>query len=256
MNNFGIFISSSNASKDVLQFTIPNFYKFANELKLELIIGINTKFSIPNYSSITYCYSQNLNNWSNELLIQLNKLPNKIKFIFLMLDDFYILNHKTNFKKISNLMDIFVKDECEKILLNPIEESFIRNIYYKTLSNHKTIRSVRYNHPYYNSLKIALWNVSTLKNLLSLNQSTIWDFEKINNVGKYYHSTNKTIYYFHLKEKGLFRNELRGHLNLNFKNIPKNKINDKSFISYIFRMIKFKIFGYSLLNLKKLLSNL
>jgi len=152
------------------------------------------------------------------------------------------------------LIEIFKNEKIDYLRLVNIKTSLIMGFIYKLVQFNKPIYRLSKFSPYYSSLQISIWERNHLLKSLKLAKN-IWQFEELYiPFSKHYVSTKNIISYRHMVEKSKWlyyafndirrlKNEYHGQREIS-KKFTHNYILINSF--------KFKIFGYTFFNFKRL----
>ena len=255
-----VFISSSDNTKDILNKTCATFDKFWSDCPFERYIGVNTDNDI-------YCRERfnvvtaDVSGWRNELLDQIKSIPDDITHIILFLDDFVILSEADS-SSINKFVKKCVQSKYKYSRFIPISRSFVADVMQFVLNFIRSdllIEKVPMNMPYYSSLQVALWERDHLISMLKMNGS-IWDFEhqKIND-SHHYAVVHKIIDYRHVVEKGKWVydvDDIYLKIGIPFNKGYRGSVGYLSYLMMIINRYKFKIVGYSVMRLKRKISNI
>ena len=243
------FISSSTNTWDVFKLVSPSFFHAALDCSLPIFVGSNHYEEIEGADVITFAKKCG---WRIELANQIAMLPKTVERVILILDDFYFFD-KFNEIKLREAIDMHDSSNMDYLRCEPPRRSLVgRALMFFKFRNHPVIHLTN-SEPYYSSLQVAIWSRNHLQKMLSMD-GNIWEFEWKVIPGSSHYAVKRNLFaYQHLVEKGKWLPESIYHIgslnNLNamtkrgYHLIPFFRKN-------IFTVIKFSIFGYSLMKTK------
>jgi hypothetical protein len=244
MTDTCIFVSSSDNTFDVFSLVSGNIVeKWSNEA-LDLFVGLNKNIAQPPFQTI----SAPVSSWRTELEYQINALPEKFRYIILILDDFYFFE-KVDLNKLTHFVNIVRARHIDYLRLKPLERSGLGKIFLflrSLIDNKDGIIQLGASEPYYSSLQVAIWDRTHLSKMLSQNGS-IWEFEhKVINGSSCYAINQKFLKYEHLVEKGRWFKHAPNLLNC----FDHDSFTKRGFEQSLFNhsktcnRVKFFLFGY------------
>jgi hypothetical protein len=251
MNDTCIFISSSDNTYDVFSLVSRSVAEKWPADAFDFYVGLNEKIAKAPFHTI----SAPASGWRTELEYQINALPEKFRYIILLLDDFFFYE-KVEPVEVARLMDMVRERHIHYLRLKPLERSGLGKVLlYLRHRGRGGDGIIRLNddEPYYSSLQVAIWDRSHLLKMLSQSGS-IWEFEhKVLAKSRCYAVTQKFIRYEHLVEKGRWFRQAPKILNFCNHEVFKQRgfVQDGLKHFKIYNRIKFFLFGYVFLRYRR-----
>lgn len=246
-----IFVSSSDNTYDVFSLVSGSVAEKWPAEGFDFYVGLNEKFANAPFHAV----SAPASGWRTELEHQINALPDKFRYIILILDDFYFYE-KVDSNALARLIGMVRERKLHYLRLKPLERSglgkmleFLRSL----RKNSDDIVRLADDEPYYSSLQVAVWDRTHLSKMLKQSGS-IWEFEHGVIAGsKHFATRRKFLRYNHLVEKGKW-----------FKHAPKTlgccdpqsfqrRGFEQSFLKHskLYNRVKFFLFGYAFLRFRR-----
>lgn len=248
-----IFICSSDNTYDVFSALDHNRQKSLPYEDFDIFVGLNEKVATAPYKTVSSIPI----GWRGELLNQIQSLPASFTRIILILDDFYFWR-KISSNQFDESVSLANKLDADYLRLVPLESSFLVGWVRRVLrpGDDEAVRIKEYE-PYYSSLQIAVWRRTHLERLLGLDGS-IWDFEHhVISKSRHFAVQREIIHYQHVVEKGRWLpvalNEAVGIAKEGIQ--PRGLHNYKFYTSPKISKLKFKIFGYAVFRIRKILKS-
>jgi len=251
MHDTCIFVSSSDNTYDVFSLVSRSVAeKWPSEV-FDFYVGLNEKIAKAPFHTV----SAPVSGWRTELGYQINALPEKFRYIILILDDFFFYE-RVEPDELARLMDMVRGRHIHYLRLKPLERSglgkvlvFLRNL----RKNSDGIIRLDDDEPYYSSLQVAIWDRAYLAKML--NQSgSIWEFEhNMISGSKHYATTRKLLRYDHLVEKGRWFKHAPETLDFRDPESFERRGFEQSLLKHsrIYNRIKFFLFGYVFFRLRR-----
>ena len=202
-----IFVVSCDKSKDILNHFSKGFNCYWEDNDLPIYVGCNNNYNVEGFEHAKFIQAP-ISDWKTETLNQLNIVKNinpNISNIILVLDDF-IFNKKVDVSRLKSVITVVQEKKIKYLRLKRLEDGvFLKFFQFFSKSNlvgQDYYFKIRYSHPYYSSLQIAIWDFDYL--IKSLESCTdIWDFElqKSHSI-KHYSVVKNLLNYKHIVEKG------------------------------------------------------
>ncbi len=251
MQDVCIFVSSSDNTFDVFSLVSGSVAKRWPGEVFDLYVGLNQQIAKAPFHTI----SAPVSGWCAELEYQINALPEKFRYIILILDDFFFYE-KVDTDELVRLIDMVRGRHIHYLRLKLLERSGLGKalIFLRSLRrNSDGIIRLTHDEPYYSSLQVAIWDRAHLSEMLKQDGS-IWEFEHKAIAGsRHYAITRRLLRYNHLIEKGKW-----------FRHAPEildccdsKEFEQRGFVqnglkqSRIYKRIKFFLFGYAFFRLRR-----
>lgn len=246
-----IFVSSSDNTYDVFSLVSGSVAEKWSVEAFDCYVGLNEKTAKAPFHAI----SAPVSGWRTELKYQINALPEKFRYVILLLDDFFFYE-KVDPDELVRLMEMVRGQHIHYLRLKPIERSGLGKalIFLRSLRrNSDGIIRLTDDEPYYSSLQVAIWERSHLATMLEQSGS-IWEFEHNVIAGsKHYAITRRFLRYNHLVEKGKWFKHAPETLNCQDLESFEQRGFEKSLLKHsrIYNRIKFFLFGYVIFRLRR-----
>lgn len=248
-----IFVSSSDNTYDVFSLVSGSVAKKWPAEAFDFYVGLNEKIAKAPFHTI----SAPVSGWRTELEYQISALPEKFRYIILILDDFFFYE-KVDPDELARLMDMVRGRHIHYLRLKPLERSGLGKaiVFLRCLvggNNQDGIIRLTNDEPYYSSLQVAIWDRAHLSNMLTQSGS-IWEFEHNVIAGsEHYATTRKFLRYDHLVEKGKWFKHAPETLDYCDPGSFEQRGFEQSLLKHsrIYNRIKFFLFGYAFFRLRR-----
>jgi hypothetical protein len=251
MNDTCIFISSSDNTHDVFSLVSRSVAEQWPTEAFDIYVGLNEKIANVPFHTIMAPIS----GWRPELEYQINALPEKFRYIILILDDFFFYE-KVDADELASFIQLVRMKQIHYLRLKPLERSgvgkaliFLRNFG----RNDDDVIRLTVDEPYYSSLQVAIWDRTHLSKMLKQSGS-IWEFEHNVIAGsKHYAITRNFLRYKHLVEKGKwFKHAFETLASRDIESFEHRGFQQSHLKhSIIINRIKFFLFGYTFFRLRR-----
>lgn len=251
MDDCCLFISSSDNTYDVFDLISPSVIKNWPTENFDVYVGLNNKVSKEPFHTIGAPVSE----WSTELSHQINALPERFRYVILILDDFFFYE-KVDPNQLTLLVSLVREQRIDYLRLKPLERSALGKVLLfqdNFNRNHNGIIRLADDEPYYSSLQVAIWNREHLLNMLK-QRGSIWEFELNAIAGSAHYATlRELVRYKHLVEKGKWFKYAPATLGFHDKTLFEQRGFYQSMLKNfrIYNQIKFFLFGYSFFRLRQ-----
>jgi hypothetical protein len=251
MDDCCLFISSSDNTFDVLSLVSRSVIKNWPVEGFDVYVGLNRKVAETPF----YTIAAPVSGWRTELAHQINMLPERFRYVILLLDDFFFYE-KVNPGELTRLMSLVRERDIDYLRLKPLERSALGKLllYLSSLKQGDDgIIRLAGDEPYYSSLQVAIWDRVHLSKMLMLNGS-IWEFELNAIAGSAHYATVRDfIRYSHLVEKGKWFKHAPATLGVHDMASFERRGFDQGLFKHvrIYTRVKFLVFGYVFFRLRR-----
>lgn len=199
----GVFVSSSDNTRDVFLAVSKAFALFWGECNCQFYVGLNSKPNQPLAGGFIPVFAP-VSGWRQELACQIQQLQHD--YILLLLDDFLITS-PVDETRLFSLLQMAQKFNLPYLRLIEIDRSWIvkKLAWLIAKLQGQSLAVLPENIPYYSSLQVAIWNRTHLIDMLTgLPEGSIWAFEHQRIPDKTHHAIVEAppIVYKHVVEKG------------------------------------------------------
>lgn len=263
--SIAVFVMSCDKTADVARHFIPAFRKYWQDCPYPIFFGINHDQSHLETLVATPLPSE-VKGWRDETLNQLQTLRTLapgVTHVLVFLDDF-ILNEKVITEQIQRVLSAAAAEKNIAYLrLRRLEESVLGKLKQHFMKHYVFADApcfeVRIDHPYYSSLQAALWRFDHLYALIERSEN-IWAFERLSDLKHAHYSVLQTMFrYRHIVEKGQwdigaekYCKKAIGGFTSGTREMRDNDLASR--VGFQVEKVKFFIFGYYLMRLKKRLN--
>lgn len=167
--NLSVLVSSCDKYSDLLPYFTHQFDKYwacKNEYQ-KYIYTESVVLEHPDYIPIL----TNESNWTNSLLIALERI--KTDYVFIILDDFFLIREFYS-DSIKFALDLMIRGNYDKYIYHYPHSAFHNSLDPTELG--KNVYRMKQNSEYTMTLQPSIWNVSFLKKCLKVGESP-WQFE-------------------------------------------------------------------------------
>jgi hypothetical protein len=204
----GVFVSSSDNRRDVLDRILPSVVKFWPDCPYPLYVGLNSHGKpLPVGTALLAPVSD----WRHECSLQLAQIEEE--YLIVILDDF-LIGAPVDQARLSDLVADSLTLNLPYLRLVPLGRSLAARLTgWRPVEMHPGIEKIRSRRPFYSSLQIAIWRRQHLLTLLQQPLS-IWEFEH-QCLPEWMHCAIKDrppIAYRHLVERGRWLPDARSLL--------------------------------------------
>lgn len=244
MDDTCVFISSSDNTYDIFDLVSGSVVENWQGEGFDFYVGLNVKVAETPFNTI----SAPASGWRTELRDQVNALPDKFRYVILLLDDFFFYE-RVDPVELARLMGIVRKQHLQYLRLKPLERSGWGKVLFILRGlgrNSDGIIRLTADEPYYSSLQVAIWDRCHLAKLLEQSGS-IWEFEHNVIAGsEHYAVARRFLRYNHLVEKGKWFKHAPKTLNCRDPESFAHRGFEQSLLKHsrIYNRIKFFLFGY------------
>jgi hypothetical protein len=249
MHDTCVFVSTSDNTFDVFEKVSPSLLAHWPAGLTKLYAGMNERTAPAPFETVRAPIS----GWRNELLHQIESLPDEHRYVILVLDDFFF-KKDVDPRALARLLEAVKRHDIDYLRMKPLLRSFLGSILLKLWARPIEPGIIRLgaDEPYYASLQVAAWKRTYLCDALR-RKGSIWEFEHVVPDGsKHYAVGDLVLDYEHLVEKGKWFRHAPGLLGL-----PETEFARRGFLqpalkySRWYNRIKFAILGYMVFNYKR-----
>lgn len=259
MNKCALFIMSCDYTADVAGYFFKGLDKYWSDCPLLKLVGTNEGKNITDLTVVPLPVQAS--NWKQETIDQIRLIKKQypeITHLLVFLDDF-ILSNEVETQRVKLLAKDVVEQKVSYLRCRPLEESIwgkiIQRMQSQTFFGEESCFIVRKNHPYYSALQVAFWDIEYLYEMVN-DAEGIWAFENMVHPEKKHWSVSRPVFqYRHIVEKGEWdigaEEYCKKYLG-DFSSGSRQHIKKPISKGYWFwNKLKFHIFGYSIMRLKR-----
>jgi hypothetical protein len=260
-DGIAVFVMSCDKTLDVARHFIAAFRKYWPDCPYPIYFGINREQShLASLAAIPL--PSEIKGWKGETLDQLRTLrrlaPN-MTHALVFLDDF-VLSKKVDTSRIRRVLSDAVTKGATYLRLRRLEESIPGRLLQRFATQYvfgkESCIKIRFSHPYYASLQVALWRLDHLNTLLERSDN-IWMFERMKDRETTHYAVLKSlIEYRHVVEKGEWDVTAEAHCRkalgwFNHGARPRRGNNFRTRTAGLLNRVRFALFGYLPMRLRK-----
>jgi hypothetical protein len=176
-DRFCVLVSSSDHGRDVFKIVFRNAELIWRDCDWPRYVGFTSKH--PDIYGFKALAAREPSNWRGELVDQLESLPHKIEYVFLVLED-TLFKSLVDGSELNAIANLIVQEDLSYVRLVPLRRNLLGLVveYFRRKFTGDPLRRLAMSEPYYSSLTIAIWKRNDLVWLLQ-QPGSIWDLEHI-----------------------------------------------------------------------------
>jgi hypothetical protein len=255
--SFCVFVASSDRAKDVFEIAFQNAETIWADCDWPRYVGFSTQHAdIFGFTSIS---SRGPSDWRTEVGDQLDRLPAGVKYVMLILEDFFF-TAPVDGATLNALADLVARDDLVYVRLEPIRRNISGRAleYLRRLFDRRPLRVLAFSEPYYSSVQVAIWRRDFLRGLLR-QPGTIWEFENIVTAERHYAVWRPVVRYRDLVGRGKWQPDAARFLamqGISLRNSTRPHQTPGFWLRRLRQYIIFQTIGYLSFRLRRRLNKL
>jgi len=255
-NRVCLFVCSSDRTADVFEQVSPSFAVWWSACPFVKFVGLNSATTpAPGFVPV----SATVKGWREELLPQIEQLPERYDYVLLFLDDFFLLS-PVDQGRLELLLAHAIGRRLDYLRLVPIQRVMVARVLHALFCDASPVEPINPAMPYYSSLQLALWKRSHLMETLRVPVENIWEFEHRRIPGRVHCAVRGAppIRYVHMVEKGKWQAYAPGlfrRIGMPFHQGDRGSHPRSTLVWIGFSRLRFAVIGYALLRVRRYLRN-
>jgi len=254
---FCVFVASGDSRRDIFEIVFQNAERIWHDCYWPRYVGFTSKH--PNLYGFATVAAKNPSDWRGELGEQLDQLSPDIRYVLLIIEDFFFTS-PIDAKKLRAVADYILKHDLAYVRLVPVA----RNLFGRAVEfirrkiDKRSFRILKPSEPYYSSVEVAIWRRDYLRQLLRV-PGSIWEFENMVGPERHYAVWEPIAHYRALVSRGKWNYSARRLLVQQGYSLNGSTRPHLSLASLPRRMrtrIIFSVFGYLSYRLRRSLNRL
>jgi hypothetical protein len=174
-SRFCVLVASSDRACDVFEMVFQNAEIIWHDCDWPRYVGFTSKH--PDIYGFRALMAKRPSDWRGELGDQLDSLPDEIRYVMLIIEDF-LFTSPVQARELNAIAEQMVRDDLSYVRLVPVTRNFAGLIfeYFRRKIDRRPFRPLAFSEPYYSSVEVAIWKRDYLRSLLR-QPGTIWEFE-------------------------------------------------------------------------------
>jgi hypothetical protein len=240
-----ILVASSDRARDIFQIVFQNAAMIWRDCDWPRYVGFTTKH--PDIHGFKALAATRPSDWRGELADQLDSLPNNIRYVTLIIEDF-LFTSPVNGAELKTIADLMVIEDLSYVRLISVSRNIPGSIieYFRRKLSSRPLRPLLFSEPYYSSVNVAIWKRDYLRKLLR-QPGTIWEFEHTVSTERHYAVWKRVVNYQALVGRGKWYVEaphLLAQQGLELSNSKRERHMLRTSFQRIRQKIAFQVFGY------------
>lgn len=256
-DSFCVLVASSDRARDIFEITFRNAETIWRDCDWPRYVGFTSKH--PDAYGFTALAAKGPSDWRGELGDQLDSLPDNIRYVMLIIEDFFFLSPVKG-SELNAIADQMVRDDLCYVRLVPVARNLFGRVieYLRRKIDTRPLRPLSFSEPYYSSVETAIWKRDYLRSLLR-QPGSIWEFEHTVSTERHYAVWKPVVNYRALVGRGRwYRNaaQVLAGQGIDLSESKRERQTLKSFLTGIRQKITFQLVGYLSFRLRRYLNKL
>lgn len=254
---FCVLVSSSDRARDVFEIVFKNAETIWRDCDWPRYVGFTNKH--PDMYGFRALAATKPSDWRGELADQLDRLPDQIKYVLLLVEDTLFMAPVNGFV-LNGIANLIVRDDLAYVRLVPVTRNIIGRLfeYFRHSFDKRSLRLMSFSEPYYSSVEFAIWKRSYLRSILR-QPGSIWEFEHTVTKERHYAVWKPVVEQDQIVTRGKWSFRARRKLARQGLSLANSKREFQSFGSWLRRMrekLSFQIAGFLSFRIRRRLNRI